>query len=384
MRVLHVGKYYPPVPGGMEYFMRDLLGALSRHGIEVGALVHHHKPGMPSSFEKADNIPVWRLKILGHLSFVPIAPTFPKVFLECINNWKPDIIHFHFPNASPFWALGICQAQKIPWIIHWHADVIQSNFNKALKFSYPFYAVPERIFMRKAKVIIATSPDYLRSSEPLADFHDKCVVIPLGIDANRIASPSSSSLKWAEEVWGNASFRILSVGRLSYYKGFDVLIKAASLLPEDVKLHIVGTGYLEQSLKNLTLQMGLENRITFHGYLPEEQLVALFRSCHCFALASIERTEAFGMVLLEAMLHGKPVVASNLEGSGMRWLVKKAQCGLLFEPGNAWDCAEKILWLKNNPGNALKYGEAGRTFLLRNLLIDHVAEKIMMVYETLR
>jgi rhamnosyl/mannosyltransferase len=367
----------------MEHFMRDLLVALSRHGVEVGALVHHHKPGIPSSFEMIDNVPVWRLEIWGHLSFVPIAPAFPNVLLECINNWKPDIIHFHFPNASPFWALGICQAQKIPWIIHWHADVVQSNFNKALKLLYPLYAIPERLFMKKTNVIIATSPDYLRSSKPLADFHDKCVVIPLGIDANRIDSPSPSSLKWAEEAWGKAPFRILSVGRLSYYKGFDVLIKAISLLPEDVKLHIVGTGYLEKSLRNLTRQMGLENRIIFHGYLPQEQLVALFRSCHCFALASIERTEAFGIVLLEAMLHGKPVVASNLEGSGMRWLVKNAQCGLLFEPGNALDCAEKILWLKNNLQDASKYGKAGKTFLLDYLLIDHIAEKITTVYQSL-
>ncbi|MEJ5300431.1 MAG: glycosyltransferase [Thermodesulforhabdaceae bacterium] len=367
----------------MEYFLRDLLVALARRGIEVGALVHHHKPGLPSSFEIIDRVFVWRSKILGHLGFIPLSPAFLKSFLECINNWKPDILHFHLPNASAFWGLGICRAKKIPWVIHWHADVVSSNFSKILKFSYPIYAIPERLFLKRADVVIASSPDYLNSSKPLNDFHNKCTVVPLGIDTDRMPYPSSSLLQWAEQTWGNTSFRVLSAGRLSYYKGFDVLIKAIGLLPEDVSLHIAGTGYLENPLKKLARQLGLQNRVVFHGYLSPEQLTALFLSSHCFVLSSIERTEAFGIVLLEAMFHEKPIIASNLKGSGMSWIVKNARCGLLFEPGNIHDCAEKILWLKNNPRKAIKYGEAGKTFLLDNLLIDRVAKKIAFIYQGL-
>lgn len=384
MRVLHIGKYYPPVPGGMEYFLRDLLVALDRKGISVGALVHQHKAGLPSSYDLIEKIPVWRAKILGHTGFVPVALSFQNKLIECIRKFKPHILHFHMPNASAFLALCIPQARKIPWVVHWHSDVIPSEFNMLMKILYPGYAAIEQIFLRKAKVVIATSPDYLNASNVIKKFRSKCSVIPLGIDRERLSrSKNSLAIQWAEQVWGSTSFRLLSVGRLTYYKGFDLLIKAMVHLPENISLHIVGTGVMEKFLKSLAQKSGVQERVVFHGYLTDEYLSALFSTCDCFVLGSFERTEAFGIVLLEAMWHEKPIIASNIHGSGVRWIMGKARCGLLFEPRNVMDCVSKILWMKNHPAEAAQYGKSGRTFLEDNLLIDHIANKVVSIYETL-
>lgn len=386
MRVLHIGKYYPPVPGGMEYFLRDLLLALLRQGVKVSVLVHHDKSGVGSTAENIEGVSIIRTEILGHFSFSPVSIKFPKILSECIHHYKPDILHFHLPNASAFSALLLPSARKIPWIVHWHSDVIPSNFNKTLKMLYPFYSIPEKIFLQQADRIIATSPEYLFASSVLKKFVSKCTVIPLGIDANRVfIDRHENDLKnWAERMWGSASYRLLSVGRLTYYKGFDMLIKTIATLPDDIALHIVGSGNLELSLKKLVKNLRVNHRVYLHGYLPGRFLSALFRSSDCFIIASLERTEAFGLVLLEAMWHSKPIIASNIKGSGVRWVVNTANSGLLFEPGNINDCAKKILWMKNNPERALQYGKNGRIYLEKHFLIDHIAKKIVELYKSLK
>lgn len=387
MRILHVGKYYYPVPGGMETFLRDLLSALSRKGIEVRAIVHHRKSGMASNFEDVEGIPVVRAEILGHFGFVPVSIEFPWILLEHIKSFKPDILHFHLPNASAFWALVMPPARKIPWVVHWHSDVIRSNFNRTLETLYPLYAFPEKLFLKQAATIIATSPDYLYSSPTLRHFLSKCITLPLGTDVERISMLSKKDNTPLEDLTdkghGTARFRLLSVGRLTYYKGFDFLIKVLAKLPDDTVLHIAGSGSLEKSLKNLAKEMGVEDRVCFYGYLPDEYLHALFRSSDCFVLGSIERTEAFGIVLLEAMCHGKPVIVSNIKGSGVRWIIREARCGLLFEPGDIDDCVTKILWMKNHPEETRQYGTSGQSYLKKHLLIDHVSEKIIDVYRSL-
>lgn len=383
MRILHVGKYYPPVPGGMEYFLRDLGTALYRKGIATGILVHHDKPRLPSSYELLENISVWRTRVEGHVGFVPISSSFPKRLRDCIHEFRPDLLHFHMPNSSAFWALCIPEARKIPWVIHWHSDVIPSGFDIRLRSFYPFYSMIEQIFLRRSQAIIATSPDYLQASISLRNFLSKCRIIPLAIDAERLSRCNQSALRWAERTWGSTSFRLLSVGRLTYYKGFNLLIEAMTYLPQDISLHIVGTGILEASLRERTYKLGVENRVVFHGYIEDDLLSALYQTTDCFVLGSFERTESFGVVLLEAMWHEKPIIASNISGSGVRWLVQQAQCGILFEPQNATDCASKILWMKNHPKEAIMYGKSGKSFLVNNLLIDRIANEISTLYESL-
>src|SRR5699024_5451513 len=104
--------------------------------------------------------------------------------------FKPDLLHLHLPNTSAFWAMAIPAARKIPWIVHWHADVVASRHDSKLALAYPLYRPFEQRFLKVASAIIATSPPYLESSSALAHWRDKCQVIPLGLDPARLPEPS--------------------------------------------------------------------------------------------------------------------------------------------------------------------------------------------------
>src|SRR5690606_16604154 len=115
--------------------------------------------------------------------------------------------------------------------------------------------------------------------------------------------------------------RILSVGRLTYYKGHEVLIRAAAAL-EEAEILTAGRGERRKTLEDLILRLGVGGRVRLFGPASEDELGELLESCHCLCLPSIERTEAFGLVLLEAMRAGRPCVVTDVPGSGMSWVVE--------------------------------------------------------------
>jgi rhamnosyl/mannosyltransferase len=178
-----------------------------------------------------------------------------------------------------------------------------------------------------SKAVIVATPDYLHTSPPLQLWREKCHVIPLGIDPKRFAQPTPQIRAEADRYWGNG-FRVLTIGRLTYYKGHEVLIRAVAHCPA-VKLIIVGTGERRDYLQALIKQLNLEQRISLAGFQAEQQRNALLATCDVFCLPSIERTEAFGMVLLESMCFGKPVVASGIPGSGVNWVVRQGGHGII-------------------------------------------------------
>ena len=186
VRVLHIGKYYPPFHGGIENFLRDLAKCqLEQGNVEPSILVHQHEVGRADETEAVNGVFVRRVRILGKVVFTPIAPLFLKSLNRTIDERNPQILHLHLPNPSTFWCLFSKKARALPWIIHWHSDVLGSAATWRVKLLYPLYSIFEHAILRKVDAIVATSPPYLASSAPLKKYHDKCHVIPLGISANR-------------------------------------------------------------------------------------------------------------------------------------------------------------------------------------------------------
>jgi glycosyltransferase involved in cell wall biosynthesis len=180
-------------------------------------------------------------------------------------------------------------------------------------------------------------------------------------------------------VWGQNRGRILVIGRLTYYKGHEVILDAAASLP-DARILIVGTGERESSLQRQIHTLGLSNKVSLLGSLPESDLHTLISSCDCLCLPSIERTEAFGLVLLEAMRYGKPVVASNIPGSGIGWVVEDGVTGSLVPPGDPVLLAETLKILFDRPDLKLQIGRSALARFLRVFQIDHIAQKIILLY----
>ncbi|MFT7266512.1 MAG: glycosyltransferase involved in cell wall biosynthesis, partial [Halioglobus sp.] len=250
MKVLHVGKYFPPYAGGMENYQRDLMVASQKIGIENSAIVHQSNLGVRSRDEifEADGkeMPITRVAVWARFLFTPISPTFGLLLNRAIKREKPDVLHLHMPNVSVFWALLLPRARAIPWVVHWHSDVVASKYSIGLRLFYQLYQPFERALLKHSRAIIATSPPYLETSKPLRDFQDKCQVIPLGLNPNSLNQTSSDSTV-ADK---STQLQVLAVGRLSYYKGFDILIRALAKVP-DVSLSLVGTGDQESQLKAL-------------------------------------------------------------------------------------------------------------------------------------
>ena len=380
MRILHIGKYYPPFSGGIENFLQDLLSSHVNSGLEVAAVVHNHDSSVTRTIiEKRENVLVYRVPCLGKLLYAPVSPLFPFVLIKAIKEFKPDIIHLHMPNTSCFWILFLPAIKKIPFIIHWHSDVVQSAIDTGLKYAYPFYKPFEQKLLKRSAAVIATSRSYLETSLALKNWNHKTTIIPLGIKNKRIHVPEDIK-DWAQKVWGDYQIRLLSVGRLTYYKGHDRLIKAIARIPE-AKAIIVGKGELMKKLKSTISHHGIDKQVTLIGHLEEERLEALLSSAHCLVLPSIERTEAFGIILLEAMRAGKPSIIFNIKGSGTSWVVKDRITGFHVPLDNEVQLINAINTIAANPELRKHMGKNARERFKTKFQIDQIGNSVIKLYK---
>ncbi len=393
--------------------MRDAMVALRQHGIESAALVHRHSWSLTTLRDKfsanGHDFPLVRTGRWAHLAFTPISPTLPWHLWRLIRSFKPDILHLHLPNPSVFWVLSFPTARRLPWVVHWHADVISTEQGWLVKLLYRLYRPFERAVLRAADAIVVTSQPYLEHSEPLQEFESKCKVVPLGVDVRRFrrtdepARREHQETSWTDKLagrkqkgfpttessvlhetsfptTGSSVLRVLAVGRLTYYKGFRYLIEAAARCP-NIRVDIVGRGDEADKLQALTTSLNLKDRVTFHGVLSDAELVQQMHNCDCLCLPSIERTEAFGIVLLEAMYFGKASIISDLPGSGMGWIVDDGITGIKVRPADAHALAAALGELDIDRENLLTMGQRGKEKFTRQFEISHVVKGLVEVYE---
>lgn len=372
--VLHVGKYFPPFKGGMENFVADLVRAQATWGPWRPVVLAHGRAYGP--------LPPWVRLVpsWGEVSHAPVSPGFPLALRAVIGQENPDLVHLHLPNTSAFWVLVLRCARRLPWVVHWHADVVPSRIDRRLAALYRVYRPLEQAVLRRASAVIATSPEYLAGSEPLRAHRAKCHVVPLGMDPERLPPVHELPMRRAQVLWGpGRHLRVLAIGRLSYYKGHDVLLRAAARVP-GCRVIIAGSGERRPVLEQLMNALGLKDRVTLTGFLPDPDLWALLASADLLCLPSLEKTEAFGVVLLEALRYGVPVVASDIPESGVGWVVRRASCGVLVPPGNVGALA-RILWdLSKDPSSLQAFRcRMGQGFP-REFHIRHVAERLDAIY----
>jgi rhamnosyl/mannosyltransferase len=381
LKVMHIGKYFPPFAGGMETYLRDLMTAQVRLGIAVTALVHRSAVSLRSSDERVElagqRVPVTRAAVWARFVFTPISPGFAWLLNRLIKQQRPDILHLHVPNVSAFWVLLLPSARRLPWVIHWQSDVPVTARHRGIRLFYRLYRPFQSALLRRSKAIIVSSPPYLSSSEALLPYRHKCHVIPLGLDPANLGDVTGHRKRTR-----GGTLRVLAVGRLTYYKGLEYLIRATATL-EKIETHIVGSGELAASLQKLAGELGAADKVSFHGYLSQQELAGQFSDCDCLCLPSVERTEAFGMVLLEAMYYGKPTIASNVPGSGMGWVVDDGVTGILVTPENTQSLAEALSRLQNDIETGDRMGAAGRQKFDRLFHIDRSATAISELYTLL-
>ncbi|MEO7430810.1 MAG: glycosyltransferase [Dokdonella sp.] len=374
MRILHIGKYYAPERGGIERYTQALAEWSVARGDAVAVLCHQRAGIRERAVETIGGVGVRRAGCIAAPLYTPLSPSFPFELARALREFRPDLLHLHFPNPSCFFALTSPHARRLPWVVHWHADVPPDSNDWRLRSAYRIYRSFEQATLRRAAAVVATSQPYLHASIALTAWHAKTAIIPLGI-ADALPEVPKPSL-WP----AGTGLRLLAVGRLSRYKGFNVLIEALGRL-HDVQLLIVGEGECAAELRALVHARGLDHRVAFAGALSDEDLASAYAAADAFALPSLDRGEAFGLVLLEAMRAGRAAVASDIAGSGVGFVIDDAITGILVPPGNAVALAEGIARLQDERLRA-RLGDAGRQRWREHFLLETSARRIDALYRS--
>ena len=283
---------------------------------------------------------------------------------------QADVIHYHFP--WPFMDLVhfATRANK-PALVTYHSDIIRQ------KFLLKLYRPLKRSFLGSVDRIIATSPNYLASSEVLQKFSDKVEVIPFGLDKSSYCQPISERMSFWRERLGARFF--LFIGVLRYYKGLDYLLDAAQGL--DYPIAIVGAGPVEQDLKAQAIRLGLRN-VHFLGSLGDEDKVALLTLCYGLVFPSHLRSEAFGISLLEGAMYGKPMISCEI-GTGTTYINIDGETGLAIPPADSRALRQAMTYLWENPDAAANMGERAEQRYWKYFTADRMAKSYVEVYRQL-
>ncbi|WP_293237181.1 glycosyltransferase, partial [Paludibacterium sp.] len=249
----------------------------------------------------------------------------------------------------------------------------------------------EWLMLRRADAIVTTSCHYAKASPTLSGFGAKLHVIPIGIaDAAVFQDVDDDTSSGVEEAARALSADlpdntqiILAVGRLVAYKGFDVLVQAARQLHSDCRVIIVGGGERLQELGSQVRAQGLSGRVILAGRLDDESLRSLFQRAAVFCLPSVSRAEAFGVVLLEAMAHGLPIVASDIAGSGVPWVNRHLETGLNVPVGDASALASALTQLLADPDQRLQMGHRARQRFETEFTAELATQRFLDLYRRL-
>lgn len=377
MRILHIGKLFHPSHGGIETFLMDVAKASHSKGLQQGILVHAatgQKPGSGDAknypfLDYIERVPTW-----GNLAYAPISPGFPRALSRAIGTFKPNVLHLHLPNPSAFWVLLSPSARKIPCVVHWHADAFDPSFDLSVKALYRIYRPFEQALLRHARTIIASSRPYRDSSLALRPHLAKCQVVPLGLDTSRLAKPSVDTSDQAVDQSTTRPLKIVALGRLTGYKGFGVLIEA--LRGMDAEAVIVGEGQMRGELERYIRDHGLQAQIRLMGAVDDETRNRLLSESDLVCLPSLNRAEAFGLSVLEAMAMGKATLVSDIEGSGLPWLVEHEKTGWHVPPGDPLALRQMIVRLSQERERLDVAGQKGRARFDEHFEIQKITEMI--------
>lgn len=327
MKVLQVGKFYP-VRGGVEKVMYDLMTGLSEAGIDCDMLC----AGLEGdNREVALNA---QARLLICKSWFKLAATMiSPAMIGRLRNicGQYDIIHVHHPDPMACLAL-FCSGYKGKVVLHWHSDILKQ------KFLLKLYRPLQNWLIRRADLIVGTTPVYLEESPFLMNVQQKTACVPIGIDA---IQPDLAAIEAIRNQYPGKKI-IFSLGRLIGYKGYTYLVDAARFLDDRYLILIGGTGPLQETLQRQIESSGLTEKVKMLGYISDKDLPAYYGACDLFCLSSIQKTEAFGIVQIEAMSCGKPVVATRIPHSGVAWVNAEQESGINVPPENAKELAEAI------------------------------------------
>ena len=369
LRVCHLGKYYPPSPGGIETHVRTLARAQAGLGASVQVYCMNHEVGATVA-ESDGPVEVTRFGRAVSGLKLDLCPD----LIDGLRHVDADILHMQVPNPTMILALLAARIAR-PLVVTYQSDVIRQKFRALL------FRPLERLVYRKVAAILPTSPLYPGGSSFLRGYGDRIQVMPMGIDLGPYLNSSAEDQAEAAQIRARYQARgpvWLCAGRQVYYKGFVNAIRALTRV--EGTLVLIGHGPDQPGLRAEAERLGVSARVVFPGNLHYLKIVPYYLAADAFWFPSNARSEAFGLVQVEAMACGCPVINTRIPHSGVSWVSLHEKTGLTVpvdDPVGLADAANRLL---TEPGLRERFAEAGRQRVIQEF--DHrvMAERSLAIY----
>ncbi len=364
MRVLHFYKTsFPDTMGGVEQVINQIARGANKLGIKTDVLSLTPER-VPRTIE-IDGYLAHRARLDLQIASTGFSVSAFLRFAQLAK--RADVIHYHFP--WPFMdVVHFATMVKKPTVVTYHSDIIRQ------KHLLKIYRPLKLKFLGVMNRIVATSPNYLATSDVLERYRHKVSVIPIGLDKATYPLPSSEKLAYWRNKLGRKFF--LFVGVIRYYKGLHILMEAAK--GTDYPIVIVGAGPIEVELKQQAAQLGLQN-FHFLGHLPDEDKVALLTLCYGVLFPSHLRSEAFGISLLEGAMYGKPMISSEI-GTGTTFINIANETGLVVPPSDPTALRQAMQYLWEHPEQAIEMGRRAEERYWKHFTADQMVRSYVDLY----
>lgn len=340
LRVCHLGKYYPPARGGIETHVQGLARAQAGRGLRVRVLCMNHADGGGDDVswsplartrtvrERDGAVEVIRLGRQANVARLDVSARLPLVLRDVLRDGV-DVVHLHVPNPTFLLAVAALPLAGAALVVTHHSDVIRQRLLRHV------IRPVEEVVYRRASAILATSSRYVAGSDLLRAHAHKVSTVPLGVRTDAWAAPDPAEVaRFRARVGGAPSEPLwISVGRLVYYKGLSTAVRALADVPG--RWVVVGSGPEEPALRAQAAALGVADRIVWVGELPRGELVAAYQLATALWFPSDARSEAFGLVQVEAMAAGCPVINCEIAGSGVPWVARDGEEAITVAPGDA-------------------------------------------------
>ncbi len=368
VKILQVNKLYYPWIGGVEKVVQQIAEGLNgKDNFEIEVL--SCQPKGKAKVEDINGLRVYKSSSWGMFLGMPFSLNFFSLFKKLSREAGIIALHHPFPLADLAVFL-FPPAAKL--IVHYHSDIVRQRI-------FNFFLRPFALnTLRKAQKIIISNPNMLKSSPLLKRFQEKCRIIPYGVDLPEIErAQNGEEVKKIKQKYGRF---ILFAGRLSYYKGVHYLISAVQDITAN--LVIIGEGKRERFLRKMVKDLKIENRVFFLPHQEKKKLINFYKATEVFVLPSIFKSEAFGIVLIEAMASGTPIISTEL-GTGTSWLNVDGETGFVVPPRSPSALSSAIKKILENKKLAVRLSQNAQKRVKEKLNLEKMLKDNQKVYREL-
>lgn len=373
MKIVQTPVRFHPYIGGVEKYVLELSKALVGNGHDVTVVCADERPAGPSGqTDEADEVRGMHVTRLSYFTKVANTNITPRLFRELMRQ-RFDVIHTHIPTP---WSADISALVSLirrkPLCVTYHNDLTGDGLGAVIAGVYNRTLL--HFVLRRARTIVVTQPRYVEYSSQLRRYRKKIAVIPPGVCAPR--PPADRPAREPGLI-----FFLSVLDKHHDYKGLDVLLSAMALLRDQIpgaRLVVGGGGDALDRYRDLVQRLGVADAVDFRGTLSDDEVAEAYSRSSVFALPSLNKLEGFGIVALEALTYGVPVITTNVAGSSE--FIRRHDAGLIVPTGDATALAKAIERLLVNQEDAAAMGARGSAAVLGEFGWSGIAEKMAEVY----